>query len=380
MNAQARFLGVVLCALTVTSCDGDPVSVDSPASALRPGALSHLAPGGSPVTLSGLGTATIDGHLAPGEWDRAGVVDFVFSDGVESRPSRLYVMNDETDLYIAVVITNEDFNGSVASQSDVLDIFFDNDHDGGIAWSNSELGDDFLQAPVPHEGRFWDGFTCTAPCEPSLSWQRDPIDAGTPDADAAVTHTDPVPGHIGTYTFEFRKTLNSGDAAHDFALSSGDVVGVFLEYVDTPVGASGGSFNTWPGPSACFFGVPACVGADIRIASPVLPVQIDVKPGSSDNTLNPRSNGVTWVAILTTPGFGAATVDAKTVRFGPANAAPVRSVLEDVDGDRDADMLLRFDTRSLGIRCDDSSVVLIGRTRGGQSIRGSDSIRPVGCK
>jgi hypothetical protein len=81
-----------------------------------------------------------------------------------------------------------------------------------------------------------------------------------------------------------------------------------------------------------------------------LEVSIDVKPGSFPNSVNPRSNGVVPVAILTTGSFDALTVDAATLRFsGPAGAPIAHSSPhpEDVDGD---------------------------------PIAGTDGIRTVGCK
>jgi hypothetical protein len=369
------------------SACGDPLSIKNATdpSGLRP--LTHLDGDGGDVVVSGIGTATIDGRITPGEWDRAGVVDFTFSTFLESHPSRMYVMNDDTYLYIAVVITNEDFNESVGVQGDILHLYFDNDHDGNIAFSNPEAGDDFLQAPIPYEGGFMDGFYCKSPCPLPQAEQRDIYDGGTSDADAVVTHTDPVLGHLGTYVYEFRKELDSGDAAHDFVLKAGDVVGVFVGYIDTPTGGVSGLLSTWPGPNDCLSfghrdGAPACVGADIRIATVSIPVQIDIKPGGTANSINLRSNGVTSVAVLTTPSFDAATVNPGTVLFGPnaVKAAALRSALEDVDADGDADMIFHFDTRALGIQCSHRSAFLIGRTAGGVSIEGVDSINPVGCK
>ena len=113
-----------------------------------------------------------------------------------------------------------------------------------------------------------------------------------------------------------------------------------------------------------------------------IPVPIDIKPGSDPNSINPRSKGVIPVAILTTDIFDATTVDPNTVLFGSTGTevALVHSALEDVDGDGDSDMLLRFKTQATGIHCGDTSASLIGETFSGQMIQGSDSIRTVGCK
>jgi len=123
---------------------------------------------------------------------------------------------------------------------------------------------------------------------------------------------------------------------------------------------------------------------DIRafVLSSTLAVDVDVKPGSFPNSLNPQSKGVIPVAILTTDGFSATSVDPLSLRFGPkgTEAAPVRSALEDADGDGDIDLLLHFSTESARIQCGDVSVMLTGKTVSGAAISGNDSIRTVGCK
>jgi hypothetical protein len=114
----------------------------------------------------------------------------------------------------------------------------------------------------------------------------------------------------------------------------------------------------------------------------VATVLIDAKPGDFPNSINPRSKGVIPVAIRTTATFDAATVDPATVRFGRTGteASAVHSAFEDVNGDGKHDLILHFETQKTGIRCGDTSVVLMGQTLGGQAIQGSDSVQTVGCK
>jgi hypothetical protein len=110
-------------------------------------------------------------------------------------------------------------------------------------------------------------------------------------------------------------------------------------------------------------------------------VTIEIKPGANPAPINPRSAGVTPVAILTTSTFDATTVDASTVRFGKTGteAAPVRSTLQDVDSNGTLDMVLQFETQHTGITCGDTSASLTGKTKSKVAFRGSDVLVTVGC-
>ena len=110
--------------------------------------------------------------------------------------------------------------------------------------------------------------------------------------------------------------------------------------------------------------------------------EIDIKPGSFPNSINPKSKGNIPVAILTTGAFDAATVDVDSVRFGitGTEAEPVQHALEDVDGDGDIDMILHFKTQDTEIECGDTEATLTGETIYHQQITGTDSVRTVGCK
>jgi len=111
-------------------------------------------------------------------------------------------------------------------------------------------------------------------------------------------------------------------------------------------------------------------------------VQIDIKPGSFPNSINPRSKGVIPVAILTTDSFDARTVDPATVLFGRTGteATAVQFALEDVDTDGDIDFIFHFNTQDTGLVCGDTTAILGGGTLGGQAITGSDPIATVGCQ
>jgi len=112
-------------------------------------------------------------------------------------------------------------------------------------------------------------------------------------------------------------------------------------------------------------------------APPVKTVLIDIKPGSYPNSINPGSQGRIPVAVLTNETFDATTVDPTTVKFGPKNATAVHSAIEDVDHDGELDMILHFKTQETGIEPGDTEATLTGKTYGGISIKGTDTIRTV---
>ena len=138
-----------------------------------------------------------------------------------------------------------------------------------------------------------------------------------------------------------------------------------------------GSFNSrtgfiFVGSSTVFFSIDT-------LARPALQVTIDVKPGGFPNSINPRSDGVIPVAILTTSAFDATTVDPTTVLFGATGteAAAVQSSLEDVDGDGDIDRILHFRTR-YGHTVWGHLRLPHGRDLQWTGHRGVDSIKTVG--
>jgi hypothetical protein len=111
-----------------------------------------------------------------------------------------------------------------------------------------------------------------------------------------------------------------------------------------------------------------------------VPVNIDIKPGSDTNSINPHSNGVIPVAILTDDDFDATTVRGETCRFGPTQAIPRHYNVEDVDGDGDLDMILHFPTQETGLTFSDTEAILTGQTTDGRYISGTDVVRMVPAK
>jgi len=111
------------------------------------------------------------------------------------------------------------------------------------------------------------------------------------------------------------------------------------------------------------------------LASPE--VDIDIKPGSFPNCINPDGKGVIPVAILTTDTFNAASVDPFSVTLeGAAVRVKGKSgnagSLEDVDSDGDLDLVVHIvdDSPLVGM----ATATVEGRTVDGLPITGSDSI------
>jgi hypothetical protein len=124
------------------------------------------------------------------------------------------------------------------------------------------------------------------------------------------------------------------------------------------------------------------IGAYEKQVSSTVAVIIDIKPGSEENSINSRSNGVFPVAIITTDEFDALQVDPGTVLFGNSQTAKAHSQahVEDVDHDGDMDLLFHFGTKDAGFQCGDTEATLTGETWEGTLVSGTDSVNLVRCE
>jgi len=150
------------------------------------------------------------------------------------------------------------------------------------------------------------------------------------------------------------------------------------EILDAVLVSLGNLGQSW-GP---FDGAPYAEAFNVQfeLVPTVVPISIDIKPGSNTNPVNLRSQGKVTVAILTTDDFDAGTVDVSTINFAAGAAQPVSYGFEDVDSDMDWDLVLHFNNQETGIVCGETEASLSGQTIDGNEIIGTDSVTTVGCR
>ena len=110
--------------------------------------------------------------------------------------------------------------------------------------------------------------------------------------------------------------------------------------------------------------------------APCFEQPIDIKPCSDPNSINLKSKGKIPVAVLSTDGFDATTVDPATVVF--AGADPLRWTVEDVcPFDGKDDLLFHFKTQELDLDETSTEASLTGHTFDGEFIWGEDTVNIV---
>ena len=175
--------------------------------------------------------------------------------------------------------------------------------------------------------------------------------------------------------------------------ASGDPSGAFACWTEVGVTFSGTAF------SVNFGGVQNYTGFDEITLGSATPgpaaievldipeeIEIDIKPGSDRNSVNPKNKGVIPVAILGSDSFDVTTVDVTTLMFGP-DATPAHDLtdpdvyadhLQDVNSDGFMDLVSHYRTQDTGIAKGDTEACLTGETTGGGAIWGCDDIKTVG--
>jgi N-acetylneuraminic acid mutarotase len=121
------------------------------------------------------------------------------------------------------------------------------------------------------------------------------------------------------------------------------------------------------------------------VAEPVvesIDAQIDIKPGTSPNSINLGSSGVVPVAIFSTATFDARTVNPTSVVLAGAQVkvkgkgTPMTS-FQDVDGDGLVDLVVHVSTEALELSGGDTRAFLEAKTFSGTPVIGSDWVRIV---
>ncbi len=119
-------------------------------------------------------------------------------------------------------------------------------------------------------------------------------------------------------------------------------------------------------------------------------IVIDIKPGSDENPINMRNQGVIPVAILSSENFNApmeVELNPDTLTFGRAGTETSLAFAkpEDVNGDGLLDLICHFFTQETKFECDDVEGILRGILNGtaagdNGAIIGRDTVRIGPCK
>jgi hypothetical protein len=109
-------------------------------------------------------------------------------------------------------------------------------------------------------------------------------------------------------------------------------------------------------------------------------LDVDIKPGSDPNSINPSLEGDLPVAILGSETFDVADVAVTTLAFGPSGAPIDHSQgphFEDVNGDGITDLMAHFRIEETGIAFGDIEACVTGETLDGTPFKGCDDVRTI---
>jgi hypothetical protein len=136
------------------------------------------------------------------------------------------------------------------------------------------------------------------------------------------------------------------------------------------------------GLTATFHGV-SHFSTIVGLLPTAIPVVIDIAPRKTPNVIRLDEDDIA-VAIFSSATFDATQIDPATLRLSGAPVATddgkFRVSIDDVNRDGRRDMVARFRISKLLLGPNDKQAVLEGRTRGGQFIRGTDSVQVQAAK
>ena len=186
----------------------------------------------------GFGNPTIDGYVDPGEWAGADshTIDIESVSIAGTLTATLYVMQNETDLFLGYVLNDDEFTTDYlyGIYGDTAFIEFDDNNSGALYEVNENRVSIYASSPWYHDKYF---FSDTGGAYDDITQ----VGGETNGAGASGRHGDLT-------HYELRFPLCSGDT-YDFCLSPGDVLGLRVGYYDIYMGTSELTAVIWYYPS-----------------------------------------------------------------------------------------------------------------------------------